>query len=114
MQPESHRAARITVKDVVGRTALLLFTTAVDACSLFQYEPPRPDATGVVRISCSRPAQSSMDAMAQCDQDAREACDGPALELESSFSSTPPDLKTGQVPLGAMDYGTVRYQCTPR
>ena len=52
--------------------------------------------------------------MASCDQKAREACDGPALLLESSFAAPPTDPKTGFTVAGSTRSGVARYQCTPR
>lgn len=86
---------------------------AITACSIFEYTPPKPDATGVVRIGCSKQAGYADD-MAYCDQRAREACDGPALLLDSSFGAPPTDPKTGAVQVGQSMSGVARYQCTPR
>jgi hypothetical protein len=97
------------------RTALAMgLAVLTSACSLLDYTPPRPDSTGVVRIGCQKSAQSSADEMAFCDQRATEACDGPALLLDSSFGAPPVDAKTGFHQQGAFVSGVARYQCTPR
>lgn len=95
-------------------TLLTIVTAATGACSLFEYTPPKPDSTGVVRIGCSKLAGYGKDEMASCDQRAREACDGPIILLDESFGSPPPDPKTGAVTVGQSVSGVARYQCTPR
>ena len=87
---------------------------AIAACSIFDPSPAKPDATGVVRVGCSIMSGGGPDEMASCDQKAREACDGPALLLESSFAAPPTDPKTGFTVAGSTRSGVARYQCTPR
>lgn len=71
------------------------------------FAPPRPDASGRVRISCSAYARNGQ--FEACDRRASEACDGPALMLDSSYNSNPANATT-QDP----DWVNViaDYQCT--
>jgi len=94
--------------------ALVVVSSATFACSIFNPPPPKPDATGAVRVGCSMMTGGGSDAMASCDQRAQEACDGPALLLESSFGPPPTDPKTGFPIAGGSQSGVARYQCTPR
>jgi hypothetical protein len=93
---------------------LSLIVGAVSGCSLFDLPPPKPDSTGAVRVSCSMTTGSGSDSMASCDQRAAEACDGPALLLDSSFGAPQTDPKTGFPVAGSLQHGVARYQCTPR
>jgi hypothetical protein len=76
--------------------------------------PPKPDATGVVRVGCSMMTGGGSDYMASCEQRAREACDGPVLLLDSNFGAPERDPKTGFPIAGGLQSGVARYQCTPR
>lgn len=101
-------------RHLISIAILVVAASSMSACSLFEYTPPKPDATGLVRVGCSKQSGYGADEMAFCDQRAREACDGPALLLDATFGATPRDPKTGAELVGQPVSGVARYQCTPR
>jgi len=105
---------RMSGRSTLQVVSIMVIALAISACSFFDVTPAKPDATGVVRIGCSMMSGGGSDEMAFCDQKAREACDGPALLLESTFGAPQADPKTGFPVAGSMRSGVARYQCTPR
>lgn len=80
---------------------LILPCLLLGACTL-HVDDPRPDATGVVAVSCSDTVP--LGPLADCERRAQQACGGAAVR-EVSRSRMPSLGRAGDVDL------VVRYRC---
>jgi hypothetical protein len=72
---------------------------------------PRPDATGLVNVTCSAYERSGQ--LQACEQSALDACDGPATLLDASYTPAPFNVKKN-APDSELSSVRARYQCLPR
>lgn len=92
-------------------TALVAIASATVGCAGMAPTAPRPNAVGIIKVNCSKPAGNVPGEMALCDKVAEEACHGEAFFIDATPGAQPLVTNADATAVGATVAVSARYLC---